>query len=105
MKEIKNCPFCGGEGELQDAGDWGAFWIQCQSCGAEGAYVDTNKDDAIDKWNNRVNNNTNKICEIINDQFSWILKVDEQTIYFQGGYNADYFEKHYRDLGYKIVKR
>lgn len=58
MKEIKNCPFCGGKGELRDEGDWGTMWIVCESCGAEGGYVDkydgATEDDAINKWNNRV---------------------------------------------------
>ena len=53
-KEIKLCPFCGGKGELQDEGEWGTKWVQCQSCGAEGAYVYTTDDEAVDKWNTRV---------------------------------------------------
>lgn len=58
MKEIKPCPFCGGEGEFREEGGWGSMWIECQSCGAEGAWVDGNngatENDAIDKWNMRV---------------------------------------------------
>jgi len=58
MKEIKSCPFCGGKGEFRDEGDWGSMWIECQACGAEGAWVDRHdgdkEDDAIDKWNQRV---------------------------------------------------
>ncbi len=57
-KEIKNCPFCGGEGELHNEGDWGSMWVECLSCEAEGAWVDSHdgftEDDAIDKWNMRV---------------------------------------------------
>ena len=53
-KEIKLCPFCGGIGELQNEGEWGTKWVECQSCGAEGAYVYTTNDDAVDKWNQRV---------------------------------------------------
>ena len=53
MKEIKPCPFCGGEGELIIESGW-SIWVSCKSCGAEGAWVDTNEDDAIDKWNMRV---------------------------------------------------
>ena len=58
-KEIKPCPFCGGKGEVQTEGeDWGSIWVQCQSCGAEGAWIDTHdgktEDDAINKWNTRV---------------------------------------------------
>jgi len=54
MKEIKPCPFCGGKGETEDESDWGTFWVKCQSCGAEGEYVYTSNEDAIDKWNQRV---------------------------------------------------
>ena len=54
-KKIKPCPFCGGEGEFRDEG---SMWVECQSCGAEGAWVDRHdgktEDDAIDKWNIRV---------------------------------------------------
>jgi uncharacterized protein YmfQ (DUF2313 family) len=45
-----------------------------------------------------------KTCKIINGQFSWILEVDGQSIGFQGGLNADYFERHYRSLGYKVER-
>ena len=34
------------------------MWIECQACGAEGAWVDKHggktEDDVIDKWNKRV---------------------------------------------------
>lgn len=57
MKEIKPCPFCGGEGEIVSEGKW-SVWVDCQSCGAEGAWVDGNnenaEDNAINKWNMRV---------------------------------------------------
>jgi hypothetical protein len=45
-----------------------------------------------------------KVCKIINGQFSWILEVDGQSISFQGYYNSEYFEKHYSELGY-IIER
>ena len=58
LTEIKNCPFCGGVGEIEDEGDWGSIWVRCKSCGAEGAWVDRHDEcteqDAINKWNNRV---------------------------------------------------
>lgn len=44
-------------------------------------------------------------CEIINGKFSWILNVDGESIPFQGGFNADYFEKHYKELGYKVIRK
>jgi hypothetical protein len=46
----------------------------------------------------------NKVCKIINSKFSWILGVDGQTISFQGFYNADYFERHYSELGYEVIR-
>ena len=57
IKEIKSCPFCGGEGEIQEERGW-SIWVKCQECGAEGAFVDNDyecaENDAIDKWNRRV---------------------------------------------------
>jgi len=46
----------------------------------------------------------NKICKIINGQFSWILEVDGYSISFNGGYAVDYFEKHYKALGYEVKR-
>jgi len=45
-----------------------------------------------------------KICKIINGNHCYILEVDGQEIPFQLGYSADYFEQHYKELGYKIIK-
>lgn len=47
---------------------------------------------------------TEKVCILHNARFSWVLKVDNQNVLFQGSYNADYFEEHYKQLGYKIVR-
>lgn len=44
----------------------------------------------------------NKICTIENARFSWVLHVDGMDIPFQYRENAEYFERHYRRLGYKI---
>lgn len=52
----------------------------------------------------RRDNNMDKICKIINSQFSWILEVDGHSISFDGFSNAEYFEKHYGELGYTIIK-
>lgn len=43
-----------------------------------------------------------KVCEIINDKFSWILKVDGMEIPFNGRCNAEYFVELYSDLCYEI---
>jgi len=45
-----------------------------------------------------------KTCKIINGQFSWVLEVDGEKISFQGSWNADYFERHYIGLEYKIER-
>lgn len=43
-----------------------------------------------------------KKCIILNGQFSWILRVDGVEIPFQGSYNAEYFSKLYKKLGYEV---
>lgn len=43
-----------------------------------------------------------KKCIIENAQFSYILRVDRKRIAFQGSENVDYFEKHYKALGYDV---
>jgi hypothetical protein len=43
------------------------------------------------------------ICEIVNGQFAWTLKVDKKTINFQGASNVDYFKSIYENLGYQVV--
>jgi len=44
-----------------------------------------------------------KPCIIRNEQFSWVLYVDREVISFQGGLAADYFERHYKSLGYEVI--
>lgn len=45
----------------------------------------------------------NKECILFNARFNWFLIVDGQEISFQGRHNADYFEEHYKKLGYEII--
>jgi len=45
-----------------------------------------------------------KVCVIENAQFSYMLRVDGEGISFQGSRNADYFEKHYKCLGYEVIR-
>lgn len=45
-----------------------------------------------------------KVCKLINGQFSWVLEVDGESIGFSGASSADYFEKHYRKLGYTVER-
>ncbi len=44
------------------------------------------------------------ICEIVNGFYSYILIVDNERIKFHTIEAAYYFEKHYKKLGYKIIK-
>jgi hypothetical protein len=43
-----------------------------------------------------------KECVLVNGRFCWILKVDGQSIPFNQAASADYFEEHYRGLGYNV---
>ena len=42
-------------------------------------------------------------CKITNGQFTWVMEVDNQVINFDLSENAEYFYKHYRELGYKMI--
>lgn len=44
----------------------------------------------------------NKLCIITNAKFCWVLKVDGQEIPFNTAVSADYFEEHYKSLGYEV---
>ena len=48
---------------------------------------------------------TEKIC-IIRDHYrgDYTLEVDDQEIPFIGDWNAEYFEEHYKKLGYKVTR-
>jgi len=43
-------------------------------------------------------------CTIINAAFAYQLIVDGKTINFQGADAADYFEEHYKALGYTVER-
>ncbi len=43
-----------------------------------------------------------KVCKIIGTPFSYLLEIDGKCISFQGYSNAQYFETHYKSLGYEI---
>ena len=43
-------------------------------------------------------------CQIHNGRYAYLLIVDGEKIAFQGSCSADYFEKHYRKLGYKVER-
>ncbi len=53
MTELKTCPFCGGEAEMN--GIKTLFHIRCKHCGAAtGLFID--KEVAAEAWNRRVDN-------------------------------------------------
>ena len=45
-----------------------------------------------------------KVCRIINSRFCWLLVVDGQSIPFQSVSSAEYFKRHYTELGYQIFE-
>lgn len=52
--ELKPCPFCGGEAEVDYYyDDYFSFRIYCKECGIE-AFSDVSRDEVIKKWNKRV---------------------------------------------------
>lgn len=64
MNEIrlKPCPFCGGEGCLQEhiyVGYTNRYGVVCLDCGVETRQFSRTKEDAVEVWNSR----TNEECE------------------------------------------
>ena len=54
-KELKPCPFCGGEAVFAPEGlVSGGYWIRCRDCNIEQPIVYLMSQDAIDAWNRRV---------------------------------------------------
>ena len=53
MPELKPCPFCGGEANLNRTYD-GSYCVQCVESGNR-TLLAKNKKSAVDKWNARVN--------------------------------------------------
>lgn len=56
MTELKPCPFCGGEAEIEKDmfGKWhiDVFFVKCKNCGVQ-TKKERYKADAIYKWNRR----------------------------------------------------
>lgn len=64
--ELKECPFCGGEAELNYGyvGMTLCIWVQCSKCKArsaeEGAHLNScAKDVVVSRWNDRVKGDSN----------------------------------------------
>jgi Lar family restriction alleviation protein len=52
MKQLKPCPFCGGDGMLYDTSQFGLFIAWCNNCGVDTDPYDT-REEAIAAWNQR----------------------------------------------------
>ena len=53
MKELKPCPFCGGEAEIEMDENWyWNYYVFCQECKITTDYYET-ADEAIEAWNRR----------------------------------------------------
>lgn len=59
MTDLKPCPFCGGEGVVQRheyEGYTDTFGVVCFDCCAETRQFYNTKEEAIEAWNRRANN-------------------------------------------------
>jgi len=45
-----------------------------------------------------------KVCRIHDGLYSYFLLVDGLKIPFSGSEHADYFHKHYSNLGYQVIR-
>lgn len=43
-------------------------------------------------------------CIIHNGKISYEMRVDDERILFTGGATADYFERHYKEIGYEVIR-
>lgn len=53
-KELRECPFCGGEAELLDYPEVEAYCVACLECGVETLFY-SSKEKVIKDWNTRTN--------------------------------------------------
>lgn len=67
---IKNCPFCGGKGKLQFF--YNDHTIYCSKCGASARMFYPTKKEALEAWNNRVDN------DLINRQKAEIERLQKE---------------------------
>ena len=68
MAELEPCPFCGGEGDMNDEGPECApdrFWACCPNpfCFVEGAGFYATEEEAAQAWNTRYG----RTCEVIGE--------------------------------------
>lgn len=54
MSELKPCPFCGGEANIDFLGGFNVYRVRCTKCPCDmGRYWYSRKDDAKKAWNRR----------------------------------------------------
>ncbi len=46
-----------------------------------------------------------KVCYITNAPGSYLLEIDGRIIPFYGTGSADFFEQHFKDLGYTVTRK
>lgn len=69
---IKNCPFCGGDGKINEEKDANYSFVKCTKCGAETGIIKSSieycaNDRAIAAWNKRADE-TNTINPTVNTE-------------------------------------
>lgn len=111
MSELKPCPFCGGEAELNLSGDGdisyhvGWAYVECFHCDAVGPTFDNNKyceesskkceQDAIDAWNNSKSNRRTKELE----QALPLIKACYETVRHGGDFDGFDLERELVECG------
>jgi Lar family restriction alleviation protein len=50
--DVESCPFCGEEQDLKITKGVDSYWVECNSCGADGPLRDL-PNEAIEIWNKR----------------------------------------------------
>lgn len=83
-EELKTCPFCEGEGILQEATFGGGVIVSCSECGAciNSAWPKECEGAAISQWNERANTPAPTTADSGNkktplDLFNWIIHYSD----------------------------
>ena len=64
--DLKLCPFCGGEADIQRHDEFGLYYIVCEECGAQvisdtpDYFEEFSMKDLYKKWNRRATDGTAK---------------------------------------------
>ena len=80
-KELKKCPFCGGEVFIpMDFSEWSTV-VVCKKCHANSGYYDTTEE-AIEAWNTRADADIRaKAIDEFVDRIEYELGAEEEDIY------------------------